>query len=157
MQPESNNVQRELAAQARAELDQPQPDWFRIKEIAERAAELSQAGATPARIVRPEVEAARARAEAMLEQVRPIVVEADGLLGEDNMARVCLDHAHEAYDRAVAAETAEVAIDGFRLAEESANAAHEHAMGLRAQAGRKLSGTRAAKLLWARGRPEGAE
>jgi hypothetical protein len=148
MHPESNSVQRELAAQARAELDQPEPDWLRVKELAERAAELSRAGAIPARIVRPEVEAARARAEAMLGQVRPIVVEADGLLGEDNMARVCLEHAQQAYDNAVAAETAEVAIDGFRLAEESANAAHEHAMGLRAQAGRKLPDTRAPKLLW---------
>jgi hypothetical protein len=156
MQPESNNVERELAAQARAELDQAQPDWFRIKELAERGAELSRAGATPGRVVRPEVEAARARTEAMLDQVRPIVAEADGLVGEDNMARVCLEHAQQAYDRAVTAQAAEVAIDGFRLAEESANVAHEHAMGLRAQAGRKLPGMRATKL-WGARRSERSE
>jgi hypothetical protein len=84
----------------------------------------------------------------MLDEIRPIVAETDGLLGEDNMARVCLDHARKAYEDAIAAETAQAAIDGFRLAQESASAAHDYAIGLRPQAGRNLPGKTAANLLW---------
>jgi hypothetical protein len=150
--------QRELVAQARAELEKPQPNWPLIKELAERAAQPVRADGAPVAVVRPEVEAARLRAESALAKVRPIVAEADGLLGVDNMARVYLDHAEQAFESAVAAPTAHAAIDGFRLAEESANAAHEHAIGLRAQAGRKLTGLKAGKLLWrARGRPAASE
>jgi hypothetical protein len=150
--------QRELVAQARAELEKPQPNWLLIKELAERATQPMQADGTPVAVVRPEVEAARLRAESALAEVRPIVAEADGLLGVDNMARVYLDHAEQAFENAVAAPTAHAAIDGFRLAEESANAAHEHAIGLRAQAGRKLTGLKAGKLLWrARCRPAASE
>jgi hypothetical protein len=150
--------QRELVAQARAELEKPEPNWLLIRELAEQATEPVQADGAPVAVVRPEVEAARVRAEGALDEVRPIVAEADGLLGTDNMARVYLDHAEQAYDKAVAEPTAHAAIDGFRLAEESANAAHEHAIGLRAQAGRKLTGMRAGKLLWrARGRPTASE
>ena len=141
------SIQRELAAQALAELRQAQPDWLRIKEIAERAAALSRAGDAPVRVVSPEVEVARARAEAALDEIRPVVAEADGLVGEDNMARIYLEHAQKAYDQAVDAPTAQAAMEGFRVAAESANAAHDHALGLRAQAGRKLPGRTAPGLL----------
>lgn len=144
----ARSVQQQLADEVRVELERPQPDWLRIKEISERAVELLRTGAAPARSDRPEVEAVRARAEATLEEVRPIVAEADVLVGADNMARVFLDHAHKAFDDAVAAPTLQAALDGFRLAGESANAAQEHALGLRAQAERKLSGSKAGKLSW---------
>ena len=155
--PKSESIQRELAAEARTELQQPQPDWLRVKELAERAAELSEGGgAAPVPVVRPDVEAARARAEATLAEVRPRVAEADDLRGEDNMARVCLEHAQQSYDRAVAAPSAEAAIDGFRVAVESANAAHDHAIGLRAGGRSKLPTTRKGNLLWgAFGRTKG--
>jgi multidrug resistance efflux pump len=148
-QPSSNeSSQRELVAQARAELERPEPDWLRVKALAERGAELSQPGTTPVRGVGPEVEAARAQARGTLEQIRPIVAEADDVLGEDNMARAYLDHAQQAYDNAVAALTERAAIDGFRLARESADAAHEHALALRAQTGRKLTPKKAASPFW---------
>jgi hypothetical protein len=159
---------RELAAQARTELQRPQPDWFRVTALAERAEQLAHdlvaagttagAPAPPVRSVRPEVEAARARAAATLDEIRPIVAEADGLFGEDNMARICLEHAEQAYEQAVASQTAQAAIEGFRLAEESANAAHDHAIGLRARAERKPTGKTATNLLWgAFGRPTAPE
>src|SRR5437588_10778346 len=99
---DSKSIQRELAAEARSELQQPQPDWLRVKELAERALKLSQDGAAPVPVVRPDVEVARARAEATLAEVRPIVAAADDLRGEDNMARDCLEHAQQSYDDAVA-------------------------------------------------------
>jgi hypothetical protein len=144
---------RELASEARTELEQQKPDWFRVTALAERATELareldSDRARAPVRGLTPEVEAARAHVEAMLDEIRPIVAETDGLLGEDNMARVCLDHARKAYEDAIAAETAQAAIDGFRLAQESASAAHDYAIGLRPQAGRNLPGKTAANLLW---------
>jgi hypothetical protein len=151
MQSESKHP---LIAQVRAELDRSEPDWLRIAALAERAAQL--AGGTVAAPVgiAAELEPARARAEAMLEEVRPIVAETDGLLGGDNMARVCLDHAQQAYEDALAAQTTEAALDGFRLAQESAGAAHDYAITLRAQAGRKLPGQTAAnRLLGMLGRP----
>jgi hypothetical protein len=64
------------------------------------------------------------------------------------MARAYLDHAQQAFDRAAAASTTEAAIEGFRLLEESANAAHEHALALRAQTGRKLQVKRSASPFW---------
>jgi hypothetical protein len=157
---------RELAAQARTEIEQPRPDWFRATALAKRASQMAQElGAprsqspVPAESSRPDVEAARARAEAALTDVRPLVTEADGLLTEDNMARVCLERGQEAYDKAVAVQTrlavaddpdaaAQTAIDGFHVAEESAAAAHEHAIGLRARDGTRPSGKTAARLLW---------
>jgi hypothetical protein len=168
---------RELAAQARTELQQPQPDWFRVAALAQRVTQMAQElgavsppGTAPLRgVVRPDVEAARARAEAALGGVRPIVAEADALLGEDNMARICLEHGQQAYDDAVAVQTrlaaaddpeaaGQAAIDGFRLAEESAAAAHDHALGLPARAGTQPSARGAAKLLFgAIGRPFAAE
>ena len=145
---DSKSIQRELAAEARSELQQPQPDWLRVKELAERALKLSQDGAAPVPVVRPDVEVARARAEATLAEVRPIVAAADDLRGEDNMARVYLEHAQQSYDAAVAAPSAEAAIDGFRVAVESANAAHDHAIGMRAGGRSKLPTTRKGNLLW---------
>ena len=167
---------RELAAQARAELQQPEPDWFRVTALAEHVVQMAQElGAVsrpriaPARSVRPDVETARAHAEATLAEVRPIVAEADGLRGEDNMARVCLEHAQQAYDDAVAAQSgragahdpdvaARTAIDGFRLAAESASAAREHAVGLRERAATRPAGKAVARSLWgAIGRPYAPE
>jgi hypothetical protein len=169
---------RELAAQARNELQQPRPDWFRVTALAERAAQMAQdlggwsvsrGDATPLPSVRPDVEAARVRAHATIEEVRPIVAEADLLFGEDNMALVCLEHALRTYEDAVTAQTrlataedpdaaARVAMDGFGLAEESATAAREHAIGLRERVGNKRSGKTAASLLWgALGRPAAPE
>jgi hypothetical protein len=161
---------RELAAQARAELQQPKPDWFRVTALAERAVQMAQElGAVsrpltaPVASTRPDVEAARSRAEATLAEVRPIVAEADGLRGEDNMARVCLEHAQQTYDDAVAAQArlagaddpdtaAKTAIDRFRLAEESAGAAREHAVSLRERAATRPSDKVAARSLWGIGR-----
>jgi len=157
---------RELAAQARAELQQPKPDWFRVTGLAERAVQMapelgavSRPRTAPVAGTRPDVEAARARAEATLAEVRPIVAEADGLRGEDNMARVCLEHAQQTYDDAVADQAqlagaddpdtaAKTAIDRFRLAEESAGAAREHAVALRERAATRPSDKVAARSLW---------
>jgi hypothetical protein len=151
MQPESKlSTERELVAHVRAELERSQPDWLRIAALAERALQLAEKPGSP-RVstsrLRPDVEDARARADAALDEVRPIVVEADALVGADNMARVCLEHAEESYRGAVAAATDEAALDGFRLATESANAALDHAVGLRAQAPKRLRGEKAGNLL----------
>lgn len=158
---------RELAAEARTELQQPQPDWFRVSALADRAAQLAHElgvvggtseASTPVRSVPPDVQAARARAGATLDEIRPIVAETDGLLGEDNMARIYLEHAEEAYQNALTTQSREAAMEGFRLAEESASAAHDHAIGLRARAERKPMGKTAGNLLWgAFGRPAAPE
>jgi hypothetical protein len=148
MHPESECPnERELVAQVRAELDRSEPDWLRIAALTAQAAKLkglAVASAVAAGGVGSRVDEARARAAATLEEVRPVVAETDGLLADDNMARLYLDHAEEAYEKAVAAEAVDAAIDGFRVAVEAANAAHDHAGALRAQAMRKPPGQKAA-------------
>jgi len=157
---------RDLAAQARKEIEQQRPDWFRATSLAERAADMAQELAS---IRKPRttivgdsgagVEPARARAEAALATVRPLVTEADGLLSEDNMARVCLERGEEAYRKALQLQkrlataddpdaAARTAVGGFHVAEEAAAAAHEHALGLRSNDGTRPSGKTAAKVLW---------
>ena len=75
------------------------------------------------------------------------------------MARVCLEHAQQTYDDAVADQAqlagaddpdtaAKTAIDRFRLAEESAGAAREHAVALRERAATRPSDKVAARSLW---------
>jgi hypothetical protein len=156
---------RDLAADARKELDQERPDWFRAMALARRATEvLHEVSIRPAQtekgpVAQAAVELARARAEAALAEARPLVTAADGPMGLDNMTSLFVDRGEYVYAKAVALQkqladaedpdaVAHAAIDGFRLAEDAAAAAQEHALGLRNVDGTKSSGKATVTVLW---------
>jgi hypothetical protein len=155
---------RELAADARKEIEQARPDWFRAIALAQRAKEVVQE--LPLHTDREQgdaatgVEHARARAELALAQARTLLASADNrLTGMDNMTSLFLDRGEYAYRQGVALQEqlpgaedpealAHAAIDGFRLAEDAAAAVQEHAFGLRGVDGSKRSGTVTAAVVW---------
>jgi hypothetical protein len=157
---------RDLAKEARKELDQPRPDWFRTISLAKRAMDVVQEleatqPQTPEGPVDSfgNVELARARAEAALAAARPVAMIADGPLGMDNMTSLFLERGEYAYSKAVALQKqlggaddpevlAHAAIGGFRLAEDAAAAAQEHALGLREMDGNKSSGRTTVSIVW---------
>jgi hypothetical protein len=157
---------RDLAKEARKELDQPRPDWFRTISLAKRAMDVVQEleATRPQRAEGPadsfgNVELARARAEAALADARPVAMIADGPFGMDNMTSLFLERGEYAYSKAVALQKqlggaddpnalAHAAIDGFRLAEDAAAAAQEHALGLREVDGTKSSGRTTVSVVW---------
>jgi hypothetical protein len=157
---------RDLAKDARKELEQPRPDWFRTISLAKRALDVVQEleatrPQTAEATVGPfgNVELARVRAEAALAEARPVAVIADGPFGLDNMTSLFLERGEYAYAKAVALQKqladaddpeglAHAAIDGFRLAEDAAAAAQEHALGLRDMDGAKSSGRTTVSVVW---------
>jgi hypothetical protein len=158
---------RGLAKDARKELEQPRPDWFRTISLAKRALDVVQeleATRPPAAEKDPpdrhgNVELARLRAEAALAEARPLATTADGALGMDTMTSLFLERGEHAYSMAVALQKqlgeaedpdalAHAAIDGFRLAEDAAAAAQEHALGLRGVDGHKSSGRTTVSVVW---------
>jgi hypothetical protein len=77
----------------------------------------------------------------------------------DTMTSLFLERGEHAYSMAVALQKqlgdaddpdalAHAAIDGFRLAEDAAAAAQEHALGLRAVDGSKSSGRTTVSVVW---------
>ena len=158
---------RELAADARKELEQTRPDWFRAIALAKRAADVVQElpirpDQEPAPIAdaHMDVELARRRAEAALAEARGLVTTVDvPLTGMDNMTSLFLERGEYVYAKAVALQkqlsgavdpdaVAHAALDGFRLAEDAAAAVQEHALGLRMVDGSKRSGSVTATVLW---------
>jgi hypothetical protein len=151
---------RELAQDARKELEQDRPDWFRARSLAKRATDVVEELA-PAREQKQDVELARASAEAALANVGQLLASADGLLGMDNMTSVFVEEGEFAYKKALALlkqldeaenpeELVHAALDGFRRAEDAAAAAHEHAVGLRQLDGTKTSSHTTITVLWGR-------
>jgi hypothetical protein len=157
---------RELARDARRELEQARPDWFRALALAKRASDVVNE-LTPAPLLereaptrsRPDVELARAHAEAALAEVRAIVATVKGFDTADSMTSVFLDRGEYAYAKAVALQKqldgaddpdalAHAALDGFRLAEDAAAAAHEHVLGLRTVDGAKAARQTTVTVLW---------
>lgn len=161
---------RELAADARKEIEQPRPDWFRaialanravdvVRELPLRASEHEDAAASTGG-GGPNVEHARLRAEAALAAARNFLTTSDDpLTGMDNMTSLFLERGEYAYEKAVALQKqladaddpdaiAHAAMDGFRLAEDAAAAVQEHALGLRLIDGSKRSGGVTAKVVW---------
>jgi hypothetical protein len=158
---------RELAGEARKEIEQTRPDWFRAIALAKRAADVVQElPIRPDHVAKPipeahtDVELARQRAEAALADARGLVATADHpLTGMDNMTSVFLERGEYVYAKAVALQkeltgavdpeaVAHAAIDGFRLAEDAAAALQEHALGLRLVDGSKRSGSVTATVVW---------
>jgi hypothetical protein len=158
---------RDLAQEARKELEQQRPDWFRTISLAKRALdvvqELQATRPSEAEESAPDqhgnVELARRRAEAALAEARPLATIADGALGVDTMTSLFLERGEHAYSMAVALQKqlgdaedpdalAHAAIDGFRLAEDAAAAAQEHALGLRGVDGHKSSGRTTVSVVW---------
>jgi chromosome segregation ATPase len=158
---------RELASDARKELEQPRPDWFRTISLAKRATDVVEeldAARAPTMEKGPtdphgNVELARARAEAALAEARPLATIADGPFGMDNMTSLFLERGEDAYAKAVALQRqlgdaddpealTHAVLDGFRLAEDAAAAAQEHALGLRDMDGTKSSGRTTVSVVW---------
>jgi len=140
---------RELAAQARTELGQPRPDWFRVLSLANRAVEVAR-GFTPAPAtaeVMPSaandaVESARRAAESALTAVTSLVGSIEDRAGAENMASLYLERGEFAYSKGVALqkqiagaedpdEIARAAMESFQLAVDAGDAAQEHALRLR--------------------------
>jgi chromosome segregation ATPase len=157
---------QEIVRDARKELEQGRPDWFRVLALANRASdvvhELAPSRPTESEAPtgsHPNVELARARAEAALAEARTIVTMIEGAVGPDNVTSLFLDRGEAAYAKAVALEKQIAAaedpealmhavLDGFRLAEDAAAAAHEHALGLRGIDGTKSSSHTTVTVLW---------
>jgi hypothetical protein len=158
---------RDLAKDARKELEQPRPDWFRTISLAKRALDVVQeleatrppAAEKSAPEPHANVEVARVRAEAALAEARPLATIAGGPFGMDNMTSLFLERGEYAYTKAVALQKqladsddpealAHAAIDGFRLAEDAAAAAQEHALGLRDMDGAKSSARTTVNVVW---------
>jgi hypothetical protein len=151
---------RELAGQARTELAQARPDWFRVLSLANRALEVVRelAPAPTRELVVREVQAAggneavgsaRRAAEAALAEARPLVRALEERAGAENMASLCLESGEFAFSKGAALESeiasaeneaavAGAAIESYKLAVDAAEAAQEHAVFL---GGRRGSGT----------------
>jgi hypothetical protein len=143
---------RELATQARTELGQTRPDWFRTLSLANRALEvvreLTPVRATPEAMpaTNDGVESARREAEAALAAVSSLAGSVADRAGAENMAILCLERGQFAYSQGAAlqkqiadaedpAAVARAATESFQLAVDAAGAAHEHALRLQGPAG----------------------
>jgi hypothetical protein len=154
---------KDVLTDARRELEKDRPDWFRVLALAKRATNLveelrpgtSRSPEESATHLQARVELARLEAESALMTARALI----GSVEVDNMTGVFLDEAEHAYKKAVALQDqlggatdpdalAHAALNGFRLAEDAAAAAQEHALGLRAVDGSKSSGDVAAGVVW---------
>jgi hypothetical protein len=144
---------RELAADARAELGQTRPDWFRAMSLANRSLEVVRE-LVPAReshvpvsaAPNERVESARRAAEAALAEVSPLVSSVEARAGAENMASLCLERGEFAYSKGLALQkeiagaqdpdaVARAAMETFQLAIDAAGAAEEHAVHLRGPRG----------------------
>jgi hypothetical protein len=155
---------RELAADARAELGQTRPDWFRAMSLAKRSIEVvrelapARESPDPAAVAADErVESARCAAETAIAEVSTLVASVEARAGAENMASLCLERSEFAYAKGIALQkeiagaqdsgaVTRAALESFQLAVDAAGAAEEHAGQLRGPRGGDIPSPRWGKF-----------